>query len=1089
MPSSVRDFWATLVRLGLIDPTTAESLAARTVGGTTGPGGDLVGIAKFLIQEQVLTRFQVKRVLADRGDELVQGDYRVIDRVQSSPLSRWYRARHGVTGADVLVFPCGSAADSPHPVDPAWLASHAALAADGLQPIEVVTLANADAPPLLSPPAFGASAFGASAFGASGATWRGLVVSPLPDGRTLADWIAVTGALGWESALPLGQAVGGAVAAMHRASLFHGGIRPGRVWIASDASVYLLRSAGGPPIFPGETAPVAYDWFDDDGQAAAFASPQWLAGQTHADALSDVYSLGALLYHTATGNRVATGVLPDEIAQAVAGGPAGVPLLRVIGAALAADPSARFPDVASFLRALGAAETISPVATEPSTGSESKAADVAMPAVPDVGRRESDQAATRSAPVQPSGTSGVAKPVSKSEPGPKAESKPKADTRPAVETQRAVETVSKASIPDVIPVAATTPEQVATRSAGPETAAGQAVPLVRRSPGSIAPQAAAAKPAAVRPSAAKPAQEKTAAEAAAAEKPKRVRKRTKRNRRGPILIGSSAVAILLLLVAILLRPGDEAPPPKPRPTPRPTAPQVAQTTAPSTSSASPSSTAPASTTGQSGYELVSDQRVLWAPPWPADSAAPPLDLVVPGAQAIVSVRPRSMLQNRSGADWVGWFGQEISPSLEMLAKRAGVAADQIDRVVIGLVPGVDGVPDATLAVWLAEPTELKSLRSKWGVTASRTPDGVTLFTGDEPDSDAYFVAGESVTDSTLVSSFAVGKLALVRTIAEGGGGPILMPPPLRSAWDQTSAQADLTAMVIPNFLFADGRSLLQRFAPRAIDPLKRLLIPEVSAVVITIDTQEHWYGELRLVPGGGATPPGLAKTVQDRVAELPGNAETFAIESNVDPSWRALAIRLPQYLRAIQDQIRFGVSGNLPTANFYLPAAAAPQVTLASLLALSTTPQSPVAAVAAPPPAGPMSIGQMLETKMSISFEQESLEFAVSMIGDEFVGALGEGATRPKITIIGGDLEKSGITQNQQIRDFKMRDVPLREVLTRMVAGANPDKTATSTADPKQSLVWVVDPASTDQAPALLITTRPQADAKGYELPKEFVAQ
>jgi hypothetical protein len=763
---------------------------------------------------------------------------------------------------------------------------------------------------------------------------------------------------------------------------------------------------------------------------------------------------------------------------------------------LAADPSARFPDVASFLRALGAAETMSPVSSEKPMVAEPKTTVKAMPVaepkptVPEVERRAMEKPAVQTAPIPASGSSDAAKPVSAPEPSRKGKSRPlsdatpSAETKPAVETKRAVETVSKVSIPEVIPVVATTPEQVVTRSSKLDIAGGEAARIVRRTAGG-ATQAVAA----VKPSAVKPAQEKTAAEDAVAEKPKRLRKRTKRNRRGPILIGSSAVAILLLLVAILLRPGDEAPQPKPRPTPRPTAPQVAQSTAPSTSSASPSSTAPASSTGQSGYELVSDQRVLWAPPWPADSAAPPLDLVVPGAQAIVSVRPRSMLQNRSGADWVGWFGQEISPSLETLAKRAGVAADQIDRVVIGLVPGVDGVPDATLAVWLAEPTELKSLRSKWGVTASRTPDGVTLFTGDEPDSDAYFVAGESVTDSTLVSSFAVGKLELVRMIAEGGGGPILMPPPLRSAWDQTSAQADLIAMVIPNFLFADGRSLLQRFAPRAIDPLKRLLIPEVSAVVITVDTQEHWYGELRLVPGGGATPPGLAKTVQDRVAELPGSAETFAIESNVDPSWRAIAIRLPQYLRAIQDQTRYGVSGNLPTANFYLPAAAAPQVTLASLLALSTAPQSPVEAVAAPPAAGPMSIGQMLETEMSISFEQESLEFAVSMIGDEFAGALGEGATRPKITIIGGDLEKSGITQNQQIRDFKMRDVPLREVLTRMVAGANPDKTATSTADPKQSLVWVVDPASTDQAPALLITTRPQADAKGYELPKEFVAQ
>jgi len=73
------------------------------------------------------------------------------------------------------------------------------------------------------------------------------------------------------------------------------------------------------------------------------------------------------------------------------------------------------------------------------------------------------------------------------------------------------------------------------------------------------------------------------------------------------------------------------------------------------------------------------------------------------------------------------------------------------------------------------------------------------------------------------------------------------------------------------------------------------------------------------------------------------------------------------------------------------------------------------------------------------------------------------------------------------VRDFKMSAVPFREVLTRLVAGANPDKTATSTADEKQSLVWVVDPEATDQAPGILITTRPQAAAKGWQLPHEFL--
>src|SRR5690606_27150949 len=133
-------------------------------------------------------------------------------------------------------------------------------------------------------------------------------------------------------------------------------------------------------------------------------------------------------------------------------------------------------------------------------------------------------------------------------------------------------------------------------------------------------------------------------------------------------------------------------------------------------------------------------------------------------------------------------------------------------------------------------------------------------------------------------------------------------------------------------------------------------------------------------------------------------------------------------------------------ANFYLPAEAAPQVALASLLALSSRGTGAAASgpaagampgTAASSPATPLSIDQMLDTPLSISFDQESLESAISMIGEEFARGLPAGAARPQLTIIGGDLEKSGITQNQQVRDFRLRDVPLRDVLTQLVLGAN----------------------------------------------------
>jgi hypothetical protein len=99
---------------------------------------------------------------------------------------------------------------------------------------------------------------------------------------------------------------------------------------------------------------------------------------------------------------------------------------------------------------------------------------------------------------------------------------------------------------------------------------------------------------------------------------------------------------------------------------------------------------------------------------------------------------------------------------------------------------------------------------------------------------------------------------------------------------------------------------------------------------------------------------------------------------------------------------------------------------------------------------------------------------------------LPSGSKMPEIRIIGGDLQLMGITQNQQVRDFKQANVALRKVLTELVRRANPDKTATGANDEKQSLIWVVaEDAATPGVKEILITTRNSAAGK-YELPEEF---
>jgi hypothetical protein len=173
--------------------------------------------------------------------------------------------------------------------------------------------------------------------------------------------------------------------------------------------------------------------------------------------------------------------------------------------------------------------------------------------------------------------------------------------------------------------------------------------------------------------------------------------------------------------------------------------------------------------------------------------------------------------------------------------------------------------------------------------------------------------------------------------------------------------------------------------------------------------------------------------------------------------------------------------------NAYLPSQALPQVAIATLLALNAPAASDAAmqAVATSEPA--LTIDDMLNLKMSVSFDQESLEFALDAIMGAFKQSLPPGSAAPPARIVGSDLELMGITQNQQVRDFSQADVRFREVLTDLVIRANPDKSATGPSDPKQALIWVVAATSEGSGGSeILITTRQAAQSNGYSLPTEF---
>jgi hypothetical protein len=122
------------------------------------------------------------------------------------------------------------------------------------------------------------------------------------------------------------------------------------------------------------------------------------------------------------------------------------------------------------------------------------------------------------------------------------------------------------------------------------------------------------------------------------------------------------------------------------------------------------------------------------------------------------------------------------------------------------------------------------------------------------------------------------------------------------------------------------------------------------------------------------------------------------------------------------------------------------------------------------------SIQERLQKRTSLRFTKDTLEAALKMLADD-IGV--------EIIIRGPDLQLDGITKNQSF-GIDLPDKPAGEILVQILRLANPDKTATGPADPKQKLVYVVQTKPGTDSETIFVTTRAAAQKRRDAIPAIF---
>jgi hypothetical protein len=190
-------------------------------------------------------------------------------------------------------------------------------------------------------------------------------------------------------------------------------------------------------------------------------------------------------------------------------------------------------------------------------------------------------------------------------------------------------------------------------------------------------------------------------------------------------------------------------------------------------------------------------------------------------------------------------------------------------------------------------------------------------------------------------------------------------------------------------------------------------------------------------------------------------------------------------MSAFSQQWRTGIEDKQVIANCWAPPTALHNLVAAAECLMSFAHQGPQTDAR---PAIPKNLRELLQTPRDLSVSTSpDLIILIENLEQEIRDDYGQLPFEFEIRLVGNDLAKEGITQNQRPGDFELRQAPLSDILSEIMVQANPDRNITGPSDPRCKMVWVIanDPEDPDRE-LILITTRAAATEKSYELPAAF---
>ena len=444
-----------------------------------------------------------------------------------------------------------------------------------------------------------------------------------------------------------------------------------------------------------------------------------------------------------------------------------------------------------------------------------------------------------------------------------------------------------------------------------------------------------------------------------------------------------------------------------------------------------------------------DGQTLWLSPTDGESIS--LQYLPLGTQLLLHLRPAELLGHREGEKIVAALGPWGAQALETIAEATSVDLEQVESLVVAVHSTVRGELHFTWRLELTEPiVDGTDLPAAAGRVCYLPP---------------------TAKGRVLVCCHAED----LQQLTEQGDEPALFPRDMQKLLALTDRQRLATLVLPTRFLQTEGHKLLVGKVEQLRQALYALAGNKATTIAISAHWSDQFFLELQSTVALNVSAHLFAREVS---AWLPTSSESLRqsmVERPVHDFGRPLTDRLPAMVRLLGEYTRGAEVEGVSVQRCYLPIAAGHNLLMASELLLALPEQTQGLAADS---TKRQTVQEKLDAVTSMSFPKDTLEQALALLSED-IGV--------PIKIAGRDLQLEGITKNQSF-GIDLRDKTAEEILQAIVAQANPDRTATSLADPKQKLVYVLQNSNTP-AGVIVVTTRTAAASRGEALPKVFVAE